>query len=95
MRRSRDVCYSAAVGVISGHPVKEPKTTRVILWRRLATFAIASLLAGNRTSSEATISANNRRGRALGLDATQWLAKEQGIQSLLERFGLSAQDQVM
>ena len=47
-------------------------------------------LAGKRTSSEATMSANDRQGRAFGLNGTRWLAKEKGIQSLPESFALSA-----
>jgi hypothetical protein len=50
---------------------------------------------GERTSSEATTSANDRQGRTFGLNRTQWLAKEQGIQSPPESFGLSAQNGVM
>jgi hypothetical protein len=52
-------------------------------------------LAGKRTSSEATMSANDRQGMAFGLNGTRWLAKEKGIQSLPESFGLSAQEGVM
>ena len=41
------------------------------------------------------MSANDRQGMAFGLNGTRWLAKEKGIQSLPESFGLSAQEGIM
>jgi hypothetical protein len=52
-------------------------------------------LAGKRTSSNGTTPANDRQDGAFGLGQTRWLTKEQGIQSLPESRGLSAQNRVM
>jgi hypothetical protein len=87
-------------GSLSFHlPLRNPpaqlKGKVATAWRLLATLAITSLLAGKWTSSNGTTPANDRQDGAFGLGRTRWLAKEQGIQSLPESRGLSAQNRVM